>query len=758
LVVRCIMGFNTRVADIPPTTDALRASVEGLCVPGVLAAVVQPIVGLSDMTIVGYEALTRIPLQPPNAPDWWLDRAGELNLRAQLEVACWRTIIELGPPPDDRLLFLNVSPATLAEPDLLALRDALPERVVIEVTEQEAVADYARLREDLRPWIARNMRLAIDDAGSGYASLRHVIELVPDFIKIDHSLVHGIDTDRNRRALVHSLVAFAREVGITVIAEGIETEAELDIVRDAEVSLGQGYLFARPERAWPEVAYTAAGHSGSNGSASDHRPSSPALGEDARLENKLAQATDAKAACEAVVESLYRRGQLMPSLYLEFEGQLRCIAQRGLWQVLDGMSGSTGVTGKTWASKEPTVISDVRQSPDYLEAIPGVISETCVPIVCEGEAIGALNVESLVPLGANTVELLQRCAELLVARLKIVGWRARDLPWRRASRASTTISRLAPEDRTPEAMVEILCEASGMDSVCLIKTSDDARDRTFAIGPLGSILSALPDKEIADLARLVDSVRSCYTASDTMGRGFVGTESIREFARAVIVLPLRSGGVRIGTVVLANSRPRALSGEEVEALEIIVDHLASSLQAAELITHLGRKAHKDALTGIGNRAAFDEELEREVLRPDSARRAALVVDIDHFKKINDAHGHLTGDDVLRCLAEQLAKSSTDVQVFRYGGDEFACLIPHDDPHGTTAIAKALCENADRALLEYGSSVTAGLAIAREAESPWATFGRADDALLTAKRHFRGEVILHSDFLGSVAKEAREAST
>jgi diguanylate cyclase (GGDEF)-like protein len=290
-------------------------------------------------------------------------------------------------------------------------------------------------------------------------------------------------------------------------------------------------------------------------------------------------------------------------------------------------------------------------------------------------------------------------------------------------------------------MVEILRDASGMDSVCLIKTSDDARYRTTATGPLGAILSALPDKEIADLARLVDSVKSCYTASDTMGRGFVGTESIREFARAVIVLPLRSGGTRIGTVVLANSRPRALSGEEVEALEIIVDHLASSLQAAELITHLGEKAHRDALTGVGNRAAFDAELERELLRPEPSRRAALVVDIDHFKAINDAHGHLTGDQVLRCVAEHLERSSRDVQVFRYGGDEFACLIPHRDPTDTAEMAKVLCKNAEGALLEFGSSVTGGLAIAEPGESPWATFGRADDALLTAKRHFRGEVFL-----------------
>ena len=250
---------DATLPDASPRTDGLRASIEGLCVPGVLSAVVQPVVQLSDMTIVGYEALARMPVRPDRGPDWWLNRAEEMGMRPRLEIACWRTIADLGPPPEDGLLFINASPRALSEPDMLELRDSLPERVVIEVTEQEAVADYVQLRRDLVPWLSRNVRLAIDDAGAGHSSLRHVIELVPDFLKIDRSLISGIDKDRNRRALVHSLVAFAREVGITVVAEGIENEIELDVVRDAEVTLGQGYLLARPGRRWPQLTRGAVG-------------------------------------------------------------------------------------------------------------------------------------------------------------------------------------------------------------------------------------------------------------------------------------------------------------------------------------------------------------------------------------------------------------------------------------------------------------------------------------------------------------------
>ena len=80
-----------------------------------------------------------------------------------------------------------------------------------------------------------------------------------------------------------------------------------------------------------------------------------------------------------VVEHLFRKGQLLPSVYLESHGHLRCIAQRGLWQVLDGMPGSVGITGKTWKDGHPVVVDNIRTHADYLEAIPGVVAEMCVP-------------------------------------------------------------------------------------------------------------------------------------------------------------------------------------------------------------------------------------------------------------------------------------------------------------------------------------------------------------------------------------------
>jgi EAL domain-containing protein (putative c-di-GMP-specific phosphodiesterase class I) len=216
-------------------------------------SVVQPIVRLDDRVIIGYEALARVESETNGSPDWWLNQVDDLGLRTDLEVMFLESAARLGPPPGDALLFVNVSPGALAHPGLLNLRWELPDRLVIEITEQTAVDDYSALKARLEQWSVRHARVAIDDTGAGYSSLRHVIELAPDFLKLDRTLITDIEKDSSRQALVRALVAFSREVGTTVIAEGIETTAELAALSRAGITLGQGFLFGRPGPAWPDV-------------------------------------------------------------------------------------------------------------------------------------------------------------------------------------------------------------------------------------------------------------------------------------------------------------------------------------------------------------------------------------------------------------------------------------------------------------------------------------------------------------------------
>jgi PAS domain S-box-containing protein len=211
----------------------------------------QPIIDLVSGRVIGVEALSRFPNRPSVGPDVVFAEAANAGLGVDLELLSIRRAMEESRFLDPSLhIAVNVSPAVLANPSLV---DALLasgvdlRRVVVEITEHASVVDYRileRPRERLREL---GVRLAIDDAGSGYASLRHVVTLGPDIIKIDRALVADVDADRARRALVAAVVMFALEIGTTtVIGEGVETEAELEALTMLGVDAAQGYLIGRP--------------------------------------------------------------------------------------------------------------------------------------------------------------------------------------------------------------------------------------------------------------------------------------------------------------------------------------------------------------------------------------------------------------------------------------------------------------------------------------------------------------------------------
>lgn len=685
-----------------------------------IRTVVQPIVRLDDRVVIGYEALARVSAAVHHGPDWWLERAAEVGLRSQLEVVFLESAARLGTPPEGALLFVNASPAALAHPDLLALRTRLPERLVVEITEQVAVDDYLLLREQLEPWVTSRVRLAIDDTGAGYSSLRHVVELSPDFLKLDRTLVHDIDKDPVRRALVRALVAFAREVGTSVIAEGVETAAELAAVIAAEVPLAQGFLIARPGPAWPHINDWA--HAGRNAGPRD-----------GGLSDALAQANDVAAACDAVVAHLFRQGQVMPSLYLERNGQLRCVAQRGLWQVLDGLPSGAGITGQAWATGKPVVAEDVSSSPEYLEAIPGVVAEVCVPVTIDGITVGALNIDSLCPLPAGSLRHLQDSAAALARRLGVLGWRPDVSPWHRAERGSVVISGLAPNAEAPARILTTLLEASGMDSAGLVVAGDALKVHP-AVGILAPTLERLASEELLALCGLVDRLSSCYTGRETTGLAYVGSEALRASgARAVLVLPLRANNRRLGTIILAHSRPLRLAADVVEPLELLAGQAAALLNSVSLVERLRRQAYQDGLTGLGNRMAFELALEA----PSAPRPAVLIADLDYFKQLNDRYGHLVGDEALRSFAAALEAQLPGIPFYRFGGDELACLIPGGDVSEATRTAEAVCDIGRHVLSCWQSSVSVGVALASAQDSPADTLAHADAALLWTKQHARG---------------------
>jgi EAL domain-containing protein (putative c-di-GMP-specific phosphodiesterase class I) len=220
---------------------------------GRLTVVVQPIVDLRSLTAVGYEALGRIRGAPSRGPSWWLDEANAVGLRTRLELtaakAALATMENLAPR---MALWLNASPETVAAQGFVDLVAAgSPARTVVELTEHAVVEDYARLRANVARLRTIGVRLAIDDMGAGAATFRHVLLLRPDVIKLDRALTAGIEADPQRRALVRAMVAFTGDVGAQLTAEGIETAAQLRVLRDSGVRFGQGHLLGRPSPVRP---------------------------------------------------------------------------------------------------------------------------------------------------------------------------------------------------------------------------------------------------------------------------------------------------------------------------------------------------------------------------------------------------------------------------------------------------------------------------------------------------------------------------
>ncbi len=208
----------------------------------------QPIYRLQDETVSAFECLARFETEPYRSPDQWFAEAEEVGLAVELEISLARKALEaLSEMPKDIHLAVNFSPATIMTESFAEFIATLPlERVVLEVTEHAVVANYAELSARLEPLRLGGLRLAVDDAGAGHSSFRHVLDLRPDTIKLDMSLTRNIDCDRGRQALAGALSMFGRAMGSQIVAEGVESEAELEALRRVGVTKVQGYLTGRP--------------------------------------------------------------------------------------------------------------------------------------------------------------------------------------------------------------------------------------------------------------------------------------------------------------------------------------------------------------------------------------------------------------------------------------------------------------------------------------------------------------------------------
>ncbi len=242
--------------DIESARRAVRQELLETILDHRIYSVYEPIVEVEDKTVFGYEALARGPEGSAlHSPVALFSAAEEFDLIFELDCVCresgLRGAVDF---PKGTKLFLNIRPTTIHDPafkedkliQTLESRDLSPTDVVFEISEQESLSSFGAFREMLDYYRSLGFQFALDDTGTGYAGLEELLELEPDYIKIDRSMVSGVDQDPARQDVLTALLQLAEKMGAQVIGEGLDTLEELEMLGRLGIRFGQGWLFGHP--------------------------------------------------------------------------------------------------------------------------------------------------------------------------------------------------------------------------------------------------------------------------------------------------------------------------------------------------------------------------------------------------------------------------------------------------------------------------------------------------------------------------------
>ena len=380
--------------------------------------VFQPVVELATGRPAGYEALARFESDTPRGPDEWFAQAHRVGLGEELEGLALRAALGVPGRPEGTFLALNISPrALLSAP----VRAALPQDltgIVVELTEHELFGAAGELETELTALRARGARVALDDAGAGYAGLQQIIRVAPDILKLDRALVHGAHADTSRQALLEALIGFAGTTGAAVCAEGVEDLDDVRALVELDVTYAQGYGLARPGPPWasPSPEATAAGEaeirSGLRLSTTPRGMAGAFLGGIAQLSDDLAAATTIVDLGAAIVRAA-------GILQADDVALMRVDREAGELELLSGHSVNSA--GSRWA------LSDFPATRYVLDhRVPG-------QVVVGDEAGDAAELAELALLGMGSVLIVpvvhggRECAVLEVYRLLPQAFTAREV-------------------------------------------------------------------------------------------------------------------------------------------------------------------------------------------------------------------------------------------------------------------------------------------------------------------------------------------
>ncbi|MGA8015037.1 MAG: EAL domain-containing protein [Candidatus Dormiibacterota bacterium] len=552
----------------------LRAELTALLDDGRIATALQPIVRIYDQIIIGYEALTRFsPRALFSTPDELFAAASTLRMESAVDLACLRAALREAPHLQSADIFVNVLIGTLLSErqGLEALEAAVrhagldPSSIVLEFSERDPVPNLSRLQRIAAQLRSRGYRIAVDDAGAGHASMQVIAELRPEFIKVDRALIHEIDAHRARRGLVVSLLSFSGHIGARLIAEGVETQRELDTLLSLGVQYGQGWVLGRPV---------------------------------------LTQSVEGLSADTVVDPGWFARNRMRrpspppPPVDLP----------------------------------EPPDPAPEGETPD----LPQALSDAALALQSEHDPMRILGV-----MAAQ----MSRVVPVAEMAIYIVNYDAR---------------RFVPVLATGPEREAMLAESFSMDA--------GITGWAFAKGTPENV----PDTWAHPRARQVP-----------------GTSVVQE---SLLLVPLVAGEHKLGIINCYRLGVGRFSDAELKAATLFAHIAAAAWRNAQLYAELREAAVTDSLTGLNNNRWLRDAGERDLASAarEQTALALLLLDLDHFKTVNDTSGHAAGDLVLQQAAVRLRGSvRAEDAVVRYGGEEFVVLLRRCGADEAATVAHAL---------------------------------------------------------------------
>lgn len=749
----------------------------------------QPIVVLPSRQVVGFEALARFrdvdgALIPPCDFISAAEESGlivalghEVLRQAVARAARWRS--DAG-ALTTATVSVNIAPAQLEQPGLIeAVTAILSEHevpgsaLILEITESAATsAGVGAVIEQLS---ALGVRVAIDDFGTGFATLDTLRRFPVHMLKLDRSFVAGVTREGTDRAIVRAVIQLAESLGLSVVAEGIETEEQAAAVFKLGCAAMQGYLFARPATDLTVAAaeVVAGGRETTTPEREGPQRWPVELDEAVIAAARLlgARDSDRRGAVHAVARALARAASFDDHT-VRAVGRLALVHDIGrltvdgaLPSVLDADERLRSLTGLGEQARNGTVQAEIAlvraavSAVDRAAAADPDLGRDCLAeaLNAEAQTIDAQSFE-VTDTGADLPELLVAVAK---TPLEVVPFRELmdDLDRRRMGRRGMEermrsvfgITKVLSSSRdTRELMRVALEEVRRIVGAASASVEHWERDSNqlrclVNVGLLGPTESTFPENEVYPLADFAQARRTMLTGLPYIHRvddPTVDHEAIKlltelgKYSSAAV--PIYVDRKIWGQLWFATDHGEPhFEARDIETLMAVATLMGGVVVQAENLQRVDRLAFEDALTGVGNRRVVDDVLERLASRGEQT--VVVLLDLDRLKEINDLHGHASGDAAIREVAETLTESVTawpTATVGRLGGDEFCVVLPGCQlDQARQRVQEGLAELRERG----GPSVSVGLAMVEAGLwAPRGLLAAADDELYRAKHEARAD--------------------